>query len=120
MSSRAGRADTAAWRRAKAQAVRDAQGTCQLCGQELDPGAPRNTPWGTEVDHLTALSQGGDPFARDNLRAVHRWCHQRRDKGLPPAPVPAATYDWQNGCPDTHKGQDCYTTGPTFPHSRRW
>jgi len=115
-----GRTDNYAWREAKAQAIRDAGGQCQLCGGGLDPDAPKNTPWGTEVDHVIPLAMGGAPYARDNLRAVHRWCHQRRDKGQPTQRVPAPTYDWPNGCPDTHKDQSCYTTRPTCAHSRRW
>ncbi len=114
-----GRADNAAWRRAKARAVADSGGVCQLCGQGLDPAAPKNTPSGTEVDHITPLSAGGQPYDRDNLRAVHRWCHQRRDKGLVPRPVPTSGL-WLNGCPDSHKGQDGYTTEPVIPHSRHW
>ena len=116
-----GRTDNSAWRRAKAQAIRDAQGQCQLCGGDLDPGAPKNTPTATEVDHITPLAMGGEPYARQNLRALHRWCHQRRDKGQSVQRVPAPKpYDWPNGCPDTHKGKDCYTTGPTCAHSRNW
>jgi 5-methylcytosine-specific restriction endonuclease McrA len=77
-----GRQNDARWQAAKAQAVRDSGGLCQLCGRGL-VDAPRNTPNSTEVDHIVPLSQGGDPFDRGNLRAVHRWCHQRRDQGQP-------------------------------------
>jgi 5-methylcytosine-specific restriction endonuclease McrA len=90
-----GRTDNMAWRRAKAQAIRDAGGQCQLCGGALDPNAPRRTPMGTEVDHITPLASGGAPYDRQNLRAVHRWCHQRRDKGQPPRRVEVAdTVPW--------------------------
>jgi 5-methylcytosine-specific restriction endonuclease McrA len=70
--SQPGRTDTAAWRKAKAQAIRDAQGQCQLCGRDLDPTAPKTTPMSTEVDHVTPLAMGGEPYARENLRALHR------------------------------------------------
>jgi 5-methylcytosine-specific restriction endonuclease McrA len=126
VTTRPGRTDTVAWRKAKAQAIRDAQGQCQLCGGALVPEAPRNTPMSTECDHIMPLASGGDAYDRQNLRAVHRWCHQRRDQGqqgtqqVGRRPIPALTSDWPNGCPDTHQGQSCYTTGPTRPHSRDW
>jgi hypothetical protein len=89
-----GRTDNTAWRKAKAQAIRDAGGQCQLCGGGLDPHAPKNTPNATEVDHILELAKGGAPYDRQNLRAVHRWCHQRRDKGQPPRPVPVDPSEW--------------------------
>lgn len=89
MTSKPGRSDNAAWRKAKAQAVKDAGGQCQLCSEGLDPAAVAGTPWATEVDHIISLAFGGLPYARENLRAVHRLCHQRRDSGLPAAVVPA-------------------------------
>jgi HNH endonuclease len=124
--TRPGRTDNTAWRRAKAQAIRDSGGQCQLCGGGLDPRAPKNTPNATEVDHILELAKGGAAYDRQNLRAVHRWCHQRRDQGQQGTqqaarrPIPASASDWPNGCPDSHQGQSCYTTGPTRPHSRDW
>jgi hypothetical protein len=96
MTSRPGRSDNTAWRKARALAVKDSGGVCQLCAGALDPTAVKNTPNATEVDHIDPLIYGGSPYARDNLRAVHRWCHQRRDQGQQgtqqPArrPIPAA------------------------------
>jgi hypothetical protein len=78
-----GRTDNMAWRRAKARTIANAGGLCQLCGQPLDPAAPRRTPMSTECDHITPLASGGAPYDQQNLRAVHRWCHQRRNKGQP-------------------------------------
>jgi 5-methylcytosine-specific restriction endonuclease McrA len=126
VTNRPGRTDTARWRKARDQAIRDAQGACQLCGRDLDPRAPKNTPNATEVDHILPLAMGGDPYARENLRALHRWCHQRRDQGQQGTqqaarrPIPAPAGDWSNGCPDSHQGQSCYTTGPICAHSRDW
>jgi hypothetical protein len=97
--TRPGRTDNTAWRRAKAQAISDAGGQCQLCGGGLDPRAPKNTPNATEVDHILELAKGGAPYDRQNLRAVHRWCHQRRDKGQPIVPVPAVWVPCPT-CPD--------------------
>ncbi len=92
MTKPAGRMDNAAWRRARAAAIRDAGGICQLCGQPLDPDAPKTTAWATEVDHIVPLHIGGDPYALDNLRALHRWCHSKR--GQPPPPRAPAPDEW--------------------------
>jgi 5-methylcytosine-specific restriction endonuclease McrA len=109
MTSRPGRTDNMAWRRAKAQAIKDSNNTCQLCGVQLDPGARKNTPWATEIDHILPLAAGGAPYARENLRALHRWCHQRRGKGLPQLPVPAD--------PDVWVPPDPWVNCPTCPNS---
>ena len=113
-----GRTDNTAWRRARAQAIKDAQGQCQLCGGGLIPDAPKNTPNATEVDHIWPLHQGGAPYARENLRAVHRWCHQRRDKGQPARPTPSVC-EWPN-CAATRTGSVCHPQGPCKPYSRHW
>jgi 5-methylcytosine-specific restriction endonuclease McrA len=84
-----GRQNDSKWKAAKAHAIRDSDGLCQLCGAAL-VDAPRSTPWSTEVDHLVPLAQGGAPFDPGNLRAVHRYCHQRRDQGRPPGATHAA------------------------------
>jgi len=34
-----------------------------------------------EVDEIIPVSKGGDPLARDNVRAMHRWCNQQRGDG---------------------------------------
>jgi 5-methylcytosine-specific restriction endonuclease McrA len=100
MTTKPGRTDNTAWRIARALAIRDAGGQCQLCAGALDPTAVKNTPNATEVDHIHPLIYGGDPYDRDNLRAVHRWCHQRRDQGQQGAqqaarrPIPAVPPVW--------------------------
>jgi 5-methylcytosine-specific restriction endonuclease McrA len=99
VTSKPGRTDNAAWRQARALAIKDSGGLCQLCGGELDPDAPKNTPNATEVDHVHPLIYGGSPYDPENLRAVHRWCHQRRDKGQPVVKVPAVWFPCPT-CPD--------------------
>lgn len=77
MSRQPGRADTAAWRAARAECI--ARSTdCGLCGYPLRPEAKPRTTWSTEIDHVTPLALGGEPFDQDNLRAVHRRCHLLR------------------------------------------
>jgi hypothetical protein len=116
-----GRTDNTAWRRAKAMAIRDAGGQCQLCGGGLDPNAPRRTPNSTEVDHIMPLASGGAPYDRQNLRAVHRWCHQRRDKGQPPQrPVPESCEAPHCPCAGTWKVCFPWPAGPCGRPSRDW
>jgi 5-methylcytosine-specific restriction endonuclease McrA len=93
-----GRQNDARWKKAKARAIRDSGGYCQLCGNALTD-APRSTPWATEVDHILPLSQGGDPFDPGNLRAVHRACHAKRSKGQAVVPVPTVWVPCPT-CPD--------------------
>ena len=75
-----GRADNTQWRRARAAAIAAARGLCQLCGRALVPGAPRNSPAETCVDHITPLYLGGSPLDPSNLRAVHRRCNGGRPR----------------------------------------
>ena len=101
-----GHIDNAAWRSAKKAAVFKARGICVLCGKPLDPTKPRAHPLRTEIDHIIPVSQGGHPYDINNLRAVHRVCHQRRDR----KPEPET---WSNGlwfCRHVH----------CCPHSRQW
>lgn len=46
---------------------------CELCGGVL----PANGS-GIHVDHIRALADGGERFARSNLRLLHAGCHSRR------------------------------------------
>jgi 5-methylcytosine-specific restriction endonuclease McrA len=75
-----GRADNMRWRRARAAAIAAAGGVCQLCGNALVPGAPRNSPAETVIDHVLPLYLGGDPYSLANLRATHRRCNGRRKR----------------------------------------
>jgi 5-methylcytosine-specific restriction endonuclease McrA len=111
-----GRQNDARWKTAKARAIRDSDGYCQLCGNAL-VDAPRSTPWATEVDHILPLSQGGDPFDPGNLRALHRQCHQRRDQ---PRALPTVCL-WPD-CAATKTGSVCHPwpAGPCPSSSRDW
>jgi len=79
-----GRADNMRWRRARAAAIAAAGGFCQICGQPLMPGAPRNSPVETCVDHIVPLYLGGDPYSLANLRATHRKCNGSRSRRVTP------------------------------------
>jgi 5-methylcytosine-specific restriction endonuclease McrA len=98
-----GRNDTAKWRHARQRAIRSAHGRCQLCQSPLDPTAPAHTPDTTEVDHIVPLSHGGDPYAQDNLRAVHRRCHQKRDSFDHRGWFNGNWYDGCTGCPHSEQ-----------------
>jgi 5-methylcytosine-specific restriction endonuclease McrA len=73
-----GRNDNMRWRTARAAAIAAAGGVCQLCGNALVPGAPRNSPAETVIDHIWPLSLGGAPYDLANLRATHRRCNGSR------------------------------------------
>lgn len=107
-----GRTDNTAWRRARRRAVQQANGLCQQCHKPLNPAAPRATPDATEIDHIVPLSKGGAPYDPANLRALHRRCHQLRQKvGTASAPLDT----WVDGvyyCADP----ECRVG----PHSRKW
>ena len=79
-----GRADNMRWRAARAAAIAAAGGVCQLCGQPLVPGALRNSPAETCVDHVIPLFLGGDPYSLANLRATHRKCNGSRSRRVTP------------------------------------
>lgn len=40
----------------------------------------RRTAW--DMDHIEPVSQGGDPFALDNLRTLCYWCHKGETRKL--------------------------------------
>ena len=52
--------DTVRWKRLRASILAESD-VCWLCGR---PGAD-------SVDHLVALKDGGDPYARSNLAPAH-------------------------------------------------
>ncbi|MDQ6875793.1 MAG: HNH endonuclease [Actinomycetota bacterium] len=90
-ATRPGRGDNAAWRTARKRVLAEEQ-DCALCGRPLDHTLPRRHPWASEIDHIVPLSIGGAPYDRHNLRAVHRWCHQRRPQMTPPLAAPSIGY----------------------------
>ena len=56
--------------------------TCWICEAEIDPAAPRPSPWAASIDHVVPRARGGgnDP---ENLRLAHRRCNGRRGSHLP-------------------------------------
>lgn len=67
--------------RPSALAERDGP-TCWLCGNQVDPAAPKGSPWAGSVDHVVPRARGGgdDP---GNCRLAHRVCNSQRGSRLP-------------------------------------
>ena len=58
--------------------------TCHLCGQAVDKRLPHGLPGSPEVDELTPVTYGGDPYDRANCRLAHRpprYCNRLRWHG---------------------------------------
>ena len=55
---------------------------CWLCGNDVDPGAPRGSGWAGSVDHVVPRARGGGSEP-GNLRLAHRSCNSRRGSRLP-------------------------------------
>ena len=55
---------------------------CWLCGNDVDPVAPRGSTWAGRVDHVVPRAGGGAHDAAD-LRLAHRSCNSRRGSRLP-------------------------------------
>ncbi len=71
-----------AWRRARAALRRDfPTGPCAWCGRAIDPSLPFNHRHAWTADHVVPLARGGDPFAPENLRPMHRACNSQRQAG---------------------------------------
>jgi 5-methylcytosine-specific restriction endonuclease McrA len=58
---------SAAWRKARAEALRRASGLCAGCGARA-----------VDVDHIRALRAGGDPLGQDNLIPLCHGCHSAK------------------------------------------
>lgn len=56
--------------------------TCWLCGNDVDPGAPKGSPFAGSVDHVVPRARGGGN-EDGNLRLAHRQCNSRRGSRLP-------------------------------------
>lgn len=72
---------TAAYRRARQQAIARTQGRCADCGRacaEYRDGRWYTAGMGGEVDHVRALCEGGTNDA-GNLELRCKSCHKRRD-----------------------------------------
>ena len=55
---------------------------CWLCGNDVDPQAPRGSREAGSVDHVVPKAEGGGD-EDDNLRLAHRVCNSRRGSRLP-------------------------------------
>lgn len=55
---------------------------CWLCGNDVDPAAPRGSSWAGSVDHVVPRARGGGNEDA-NLRLAHRVCNSRRGSRLP-------------------------------------
>jgi 5-methylcytosine-specific restriction endonuclease McrA len=60
---------------------------CHICGRPVDKDLPYLHPWSAVVDELVAVSRGGSPYSRDNVRLAHRLCNVRRGNGTRQRPV---------------------------------
>ncbi|OFK22957.1 HNH endonuclease [Olsenella sp. HMSC062G07] len=72
---------TAAYRRARQQAIASAHGRCVDCGRvcaTYDGNQWRTAALGGEVDHVRALCDGGTDEP-SNLRLRCKSCHKKRD-----------------------------------------
>lgn len=63
---------------------------CWLCGGEIDPAAPKDSPGRGTIDHLVPRSRGGGNEP-GNLRLAHKRCNVRRGSHLPELQWPK---DW--------------------------
>lgn len=69
----------AMWNSARKRAIASMEPYCAICGSYLDKDAPANTPLAIEVDHITPLARGGQPYELENLQLT---CHRcNRSKG---------------------------------------
>lgn len=55
---------------------------CWLCGNDVDPAAPRGAREAGSVDHVVPRAKGGGD-EDENLRLAHRVCNSRRGSRLP-------------------------------------
>lgn len=56
--------------------------TCQLCGDEVSPDAPRGSNWSATLDHVVPQSATLIPdHSPENLRLAHMWCNAARGDG---------------------------------------
>lgn len=51
---------------------------CAICGGFIDMDAPSMLPNSCEVDHITPISRGGQPYELDNLQLTHMKCNRKK------------------------------------------
>lgn len=61
--------------------VLNEESTCHLCDQHVNVKLAKGLPGSPELDELTPIAHGGNPYARDNIRLAHRHCNQQRSDG---------------------------------------
>jgi len=44
---------------------------CTLCAAPIDLTIKHPDPWSFSVDHTSAIANGGDPYADENLEPAH-------------------------------------------------
>lgn len=57
---------------------------CWWCGHDLDEQLTRQDPrhrWAATVDHIVALTRGGDPLDPANMFVAHLRCNSQRGDG---------------------------------------
>ena len=83
---------------------------CHLCGEPVDktltwdwgkhgkrckgegcPGCVPH-PMRAEVDHITPISKGGNPYDRSNAHLSHRRCNRAKGAGRKPEPMPVELF----------------------------
>ena len=72
------------WRHLRDQVLAE-EPNCWLCHQPIDHCVAYPHPLYPTVDHVVQLAHGGDPTDRNNLRAAHFRCNNRRNARRRPA-----------------------------------
>ena len=80
LSTKYGHSGGAFIKRAERLAIYERDGwTCQLCGEPVDPNAPRNSSGEATLDHVEPQTFALIPDHRpENLRMAHRGCNSSR------------------------------------------
>ena len=81
------------WAKVRRRVLRT-ESVCAECGQLVDKSLPWLDPGAPQVDHVTPVALGGDPFARSNLRLTHRSCNRSKGTGLPKLVRTPTSRDW--------------------------
>ena len=76
------------WKRLRQLVMLDAGYLCARC-LEKDRTGPAEI-----VHHIRPLKQGGDPWARSNLEAVCRKCHEARHRAVD-STIPIELREWR-------------------------
>lgn len=69
------------YRRLRVQVIAE-EDFCWICGFWVDKARAWPDPLMPSLDHVVALSLGGEPYARDNCRLAHLRCNRLRANQL--------------------------------------